>query len=293
MATLPIRTLTKPSTLNGLSNGNLPSSILTKIGVGNAIMEITAARAFIAMFAAARAAGFIIREVGDYRPFLEQFNLFLSRYKPVSYEVWLATPKEHRKTWNNAGIYGFNSIYWIKKDFSLATAATPGDSNHGWGLALDIAEEYDGDPSPDGIRTAFVNWLVANALTYGICAELQSEVWHWRYYTGDAIPAAVLAFEQGNLPPPPEPDPTPPPSTGDRVISVTAEMTEVKLGSNSTDVKRLQCLLRDFFGQAMVTIDGQFGPKTEEGLKNVQRALSLKDDGICGPATWKKMLELP
>ena len=78
------------------------------------------------------------------------------------------------------------------------------------------------------------------------------------------------------------------------MISVTATMTEVKLGSNSTDVKRLQVLCKYFYGQAMITvIDGQFGNQTLEALKNVQRALGLLDDGICGPATWKKMLELP
>jgi peptidoglycan hydrolase-like protein with peptidoglycan-binding domain len=297
--TLPIKPVVKPSTLVGQTNGQLNVALLTLVGVGSGVMELTAARAFRAMFNAARVAGFVIREVGDYRTFNEQINLFWSRYKPVTQGVYSTTPSAHRRYWAMAPQYGYTSAYWIKKDFNSASVATPGTSNHGWGLALDIAEEYDTDPEPDGIRQIFVDWLCVNADRYGICAELQSEKWHWRYYLGDAVPQAVLDYE-ANIPPPPppepvpEPEPEPEPPTGDRVISVTAEMTEVKFGSESADVKRLQCLLKYFYGQAMITvIDGKFGNQTKEALINVQRALGLTADAICGPQTWKKMLELP
>jgi peptidoglycan hydrolase-like protein with peptidoglycan-binding domain len=294
--TLPIKPVIKPSTLVGQNNGQLSTSLLTLVGVGSGVMEITAARAFRAMFAAARLAGFVIREVGDYRTFLEQVNLFWARYKPVTREVYDATPSAHRRYWAMALTYGYTSAYWIKKDFGFASVATPGNSNHGWGLALDIAEEYDGDPEPDGIRQVFVDWICIHADSYGICAELDSEKWHWRYYAGDQVPQAVLDYEAG-MPDPLPPDPPikpPTPPTGDRVISVTAEMTEVKFGSTGNDVKRLQVLCKYFYGQAMITvIDGSFGNQTKEALINVQRALGITADAICGPQTWKKMLELP
>lgn len=208
--TLPISSTVKlPSTLSGFSNGQLPSEVLSLIGVGNAYMEKTAARAFRAMFAEARTLGFEIRQVGDYRSFTEQLNLFLSRYKPVDYEVYRTTESKHRKYWPEATSYGYNSKWWIKRDFRYATAAVPGTSNHGWGLALDIAEELDTDPTPEGISQRFVTWLSNNAGRYGVSAELLSEPWHWRYYTGDDLPEAVLRYE-GVIPPP---NPTPPITT--------------------------------------------------------------------------------
>ena len=290
-------TVVLPSTLTGVSNGQVPADKLSPIGVGNAVMEYTAARAFRAMFALARLAGFVIREVGDYRSYQEQLSLFLSRYRPVSLTEYQATPTAHRKYWAQARSLGYTSQYWIKKNFSLATAAVPGSSNHGWGLALDIAEETDGDPGPEGITPAFVSWLVANARKFGISAELQSEAWHWRYCTGDAVPAAVIAYEQGT--PPPDPTP-PPPTTGDVPIVVTANMTKVQQGSTGADVKRLQAILLHVFGQTsqITVVDGIFGPKTKEAVMNAQRILqggypTLVVDGIVGPMTWQAILQDP
>lgn len=71
------------------------------------------------------------------------------------------------------------------------------NSNHGLGLAVDVGEERDGDAGTESIDAGTVAWLIGNAHLYGFSAELQSEPWHWRYFAGDAIPPAVLAFEQG------------------------------------------------------------------------------------------------
>lgn len=35
-----------------------------------------------------------------------------------------------------------------------------------------------------------------------------------------------------------------------------------------------------------VTIDGEFGPRTEAAVKMLQKANKLEEDGICGPNTW-------
>jgi LAS superfamily LD-carboxypeptidase LdcB len=66
-------------------------------------------------------------------------------------------------------------------------AAAPGTSNHGWGLAVDFAEELDGDTQPESVSAKFVKWLIRNAATYGFSAEVQSEPWHWRYVAGDKL----------------------------------------------------------------------------------------------------------
>lgn len=274
---LPIAPMALPSTLRGVENGKLPADLLSKIGVGTARMEKTAARAFIAMFADARKAGFDIRHVGDYRPFDQQLNLFLSRYEPASLASYTATPSARRKKWDDAGKYGYNSVYWVKKKINgsyPATAATPGNSNHGWGLALDIAEEYDKDSSPDPIRQVFVDWLISNAHRYGISAELQSEPWHWRYVSGDRVPEAVLAYERGAKPTPPAP-------AGSSLV-FDFPGVNLALGSKGAAVKLVQAVVG-------AKTDGDFGPATERRVVAWQNANELEGTGVVDRKTWKAM----
>lgn len=274
MPTLPIAPMTLPSTLAGQKNGLLPDHLLAEIGVGRARMEKTAARAFRAMFHEARKNGFDPRHVGDYRSYEAQKQLFLSRYKPVSLAVYTVTPSSRCKRWPDAPQHGFNSTYWVKiqrADGSYpATAATPGMSNHGWGLALDIAQELDGDSAPESISGVFVQWLIDNAKRWGISAELQSEPWHWRYVAGDAIPQAVFDFENG----------VESPATAPIVLRYPG--TPIRLGSQGDAAKIVQHMIG-------AKVDGWFGPQSVEALKDWQRSRNLTPDGICGPATWKAM----
>lgn len=277
--TLPITPLVMPSTLRGAQNGKLPNEILDQIGVPGALMERTAARAFRAMLAEMRKGGFEPRQVGHYRTFQQQLNLFLSRYQEASQTTFNNTPGAHRKQWNAATQNGYNSIYWVKKLINgkyPATAATPGSSNHGWGLALDMAEEYDADSAPDPIRSQWVKWLVDNARRYGISAELQSEPWHWRYVAGDNIPQAVLDFESGNpVPVTPAHNPTP-------VLVFAYPGTPLRLGSKGESVKLIQ-------GVVGAKVDGDFGPATDRRVREWQLRNNLLADGVIGPVTWKKM----
>lgn len=209
--TLPINNSIKvPSTSSQYANGNLPANVLQQVQFveTTCLCEPTAARAFTACFAAAKKAlpSLRIKDVGDYRSVQAQITLFVDkgpntdgRYKPVSQAEYNNTPAAHRKIWSIASKYGYNSIYWIKNyakfGYWPATAATPESSNHGRGLAIDVAEEYDNDSAADPISVAFVTWLCNNAPRFGIFASLTSEPWHWQYVTGDSIPQAVLDYE--------------------------------------------------------------------------------------------------
>jgi hypothetical protein len=281
--TLPITSVSMPTTLVGKQNGMLPDHILTTIGVGSARMEVTAARSFVAMFAEARRVlGVTLKHVGDYRPYGVQLSMFLDRYEPVSFVVYAVTAPSNRKKWAT----GVPSQWWRKKkrgDGSYpATAATPGASNHGWGLALDIAEEYDNDPSPDPIRDRFVQWLCDNASRYGISAELQSEAWHWRYFAGDRIPQATLDYERsqgilgGNAG-----NSTAPAVTGPALVYSYPGVPLV-LGSQGESVKLVQAVVG-------AKPDGDYGPATERRVKVWQSSKGLKADGIVGAVTWKRM----
>lgn len=211
--TLPINnTVVRPSTSKDYENGKFPASALVQVPnvMTKCLMDRTAARAFEAMFALAiKMIGHIVKDVGDFRDFQEQITLFVDkgpntpgRYIPVTKTKYDSIPAEHRKIWSQAGLYGYNSVYWIKNyakfGYWPATAATPGTSNHGFGLALDVAEEYDNDPAPDPITEVFVGWLCVYAPKFGIYASLKSEKWHWQYIRGDNIPQAVLDYESDN-----------------------------------------------------------------------------------------------
>lgn len=53
----------------------------------------------------------------------------------------------------------------------------------------------------------------------------------------------------------------------------------IQRGSTGDAVRQAQCLLG-------VTVDGAFGPETEEAVVSVQAEHGLLTDGIVGPDTW-------
>lgn len=177
---LPISKLTMPSCLFKQENGKIDQSLLIPCGVGSFKMVEPAARAMRAMVAAVSKLGIQVRTTGTYRTYAQQEALFRSRYQ---LEPILGRPT---KKWRGRT--------WYQKP-RTAMAAVPGTSNHGLGLAIDFAEERNGDRAVESVSDRFVRWLVNNAANYGFSAELQSEPWHWRYVAGDQIPLAVLEFE--------------------------------------------------------------------------------------------------
>lgn len=62
----------------------------------------------------------------------------------------------------------------------------------------------------------------------------------------------------------------------------------LKLGSKGQEVKTLQMKLNNF-GYNLV-VDGIFGPKTDETVRDFQKKNGLVVDGIVGPKTWAKLL---
>ena len=89
---------------------------------------------------------------------------------------------------------------WQGKKYYLkpgkAPSATPGNSDHGWGLAIDAANCYEG--------SALLTWLLGDgfmtseALKYGFTWAVADsnnpnfEPWHLQYVTGDTWTQYVL-----------------------------------------------------------------------------------------------------
>ena len=292
---LPIKKITMPSDLEHQSNGRVNASLLRPVGSGR--LHHLAARAFDALYvnAIAHAPGGLHLTAtygGWYRSYADQESLFRRRYSPNG---------------EGGGCKTWEGKRWCKKDSKLATAATPGKSNHGWGLAIDTA--YDDDLS-DGVGSddaAWIKshegwpWLLANAHRFGFSWELQSEPWHIRYVAGDRVPAEVLAWEKfsgtGTLPgpdpdtgsesPTPGPGPTPPPPSKGTKLNWLNECKKNSSGNIPNTVGILQGLLKSL-GYS-IQVDGSFGHETDNAVRWFQGVRKLKVDGVCGPKTWSAL----
>ena len=68
-------------------------------------------------------------------------------------------------------------------------------------------------------------------------------------------------------------------------VESAPSLPTLRRGSKGDDVKYLQRLLNDFLSSNL-TIDGDFGSKTEAAVKQAQEFFGLKVDGIVGSKTW-------
>lgn len=76
--------------------------------------------------------------------------------------------------------------------------------------------------------------------------------------------------------------------------SYKINVKQIKVGSSGKLVKLLQKLLYSRGMYSKLSIDGEFGPKTEKAVKKYQKWIAehgggLAIDGICGPATWTSL----
>ena len=160
---------------------------------------------------------------------------------------------------------------------------------------------------------------VADSVLFGLHDMGTNESWHtgpveirgfdgWKN-RGRRLPVPGFQFPDGTPPPPvvvePPVDPVPPvqppvqppvtPAPGGTYM-ITVNVSELKKGSTGERVEKMQAILNvNFteFKKDWLTVDGQFGPVTEEKVKGVQAFFGLKADGICGPKTWEVLINLP
>jgi LAS superfamily LD-carboxypeptidase LdcB len=171
----PSKTLVIPKELRTVENGRLDEGTLANIKCGGKMWK-WAALSFNMMFDTAKKDGIVFKNEGDYRPYARQLAMFKDRYSLVD---------EGRKPQVIRKFEG--KVWYLKKRKS--PSATPGTSNHGLGLAIDLEVK---DPK-------VLAWLCANASKYGFYLQgsdpshPEFEAWHWQYCFGDNPPAIVQA----------------------------------------------------------------------------------------------------
>lgn len=179
---LPVAKMVLPQDLKGCQNGKLPKSLLRPIAPSGQ-MHHYAATSWAMLRELAAEEGLDLVHVGDYRPFEQQMALFRSRMKPFP---------DAKKNVQVTRI--FNGEKWFLH--VGAPVATPGTSNHGWGLAIDAALKTKAgvvtiSTKPKGAKRSGLEFLLAEAPALGWSWELQSEPWHIRYVAGDKTPAPL------------------------------------------------------------------------------------------------------
>ena len=174
-----------PKDLAKHDNGKLPASLLRRISPSGQ-MHHRAAKSWEVLRELAAKEGLDLVHVGDYRPYHQQLSLFKSRMKPF--------PNAKKTTQT---VRTFNGEKWYLHNG--APVATPGTSNHGWGLAIDAAVKTRGKrggvvsitTKPRIAKRSGLEFLLAEAESLGWSWELQSEPWHIRYVAGDKIPVRL------------------------------------------------------------------------------------------------------
>ena len=179
---LPVAKMVLPQDLKGCENGKLPKSLLRPISPSGQ-MHHYAATSWMMLRELAAEEGLDLVHVGDYRPYAQQVALFMSRMKPF--------PDAKR---NVQVTRIFNGEKWFLH--VGAPVATPGTSNHGWGLAIDAALKTKAgvvtiSTKPKGAKRSGLEFLLAEAPALGWSWELQSEPWHIRYVAGDKTPVPL------------------------------------------------------------------------------------------------------
>ena len=294
MSELYIDKLTPPKDVAGHKPGKLPDALLSKVDGGR--LHWLAANAWKALKAAAAADGIELKptSVGDlYRSYDSQLRVFLERYT---------------KEPNGNSTRTFEGVKWYKKSPKLASLAAPGTSQHNSGLAVDVH-------TASGER---LKWMVANCRKFGWSWEVvPEEPWHIRYTQGDNVPEAVKAWMDAN---PAEvckagevtaPAAAPAPAPAARPAAAPAAASEdsepagdgnaqvrrgkanaagnpvLRLGSKGSAVRTLQQLLNK--AGVKCTVDGDFGPKTEQAVSEFKKKVGLKENGVVNHKTWAKL----
>ena len=182
--TLPVFPALRPPDMAGVQNGQLPGHMLVKVEMAGADARCHPefARALRALIHDCKAAtGADLTTIGHYRSLERQIELLKERYvrAPSGSRFW-------------------DGSWWRK--VSGATVATPGTSDHGWGLAIDGAVWDARRGEAIGIaESAAWPFIRAHLTDYGLCWAWQDEdeePWHWHLFQIGA-PAVVGGGDPG------------------------------------------------------------------------------------------------
>lgn len=279
---LRVERMKRPTDLAGKTNGVLDRSVHVPViipGSGTTWMHHLAARAWAVLAARCKAeTGVVLSSVGVWRPIEVQISGFKRSYLD-HFDATLCTTL-HQRVWNGVRFY-------LRRN--TLPKAVPGTSEHGWGLAVDVAVWAGGRKvAITQSKTAWA-WLKAHVIEHGFSWAYPTEGTddpHIQYFAGDKLPPTVIEFEQTQGLTPHTPLPVPP-SSG--ALPVPPPPT-VMMGDRDADVVALQQHLAAL-GLYTLKVDGRCGERTVAAIRELQERLAAaglytgRIDGVYGPRT--------
>ena len=246
----------------------------------------------------------------------------------VTFDVLRNTFEPHMHP--EAARRGFGFILYQGGKFGVGGGyRPPGTQPNKPGFAPPGESFHEGQPFPSGLYYAAWDMVVVNPgkvhrspnwsevpaqgsvlagqygwhMNVGPPGAKGSEAWHaqpieldgWRTWNNRG--RFDLQFNRPILVVPPKPPvpqpPTPPPATQPVTQGVTVEFTSRNLveGSVGNDVKFFQRQLNDISGAGLL-LDGHYGPKTTQAVRNWQIFFGLFNDGQMGPKTQRSIIEI-
>lgn len=235
------------------ANGQLPASQLALIPGTNQYIRADLVGAVTALRAAFKAHfGKELRVTDGYRSDSSQERIFRERYT-TNYS---RSAKIDKRTWNG-------QTWWRLPGY--ASASTPGQSNHGWGQAIDFGSGVN-----TSLTSAEHRWMRANAPRFGWTHPAWArkrpylEPWHW-----EGVPVAGFVNNPGS-------------STGDWNYTDTPGMIPDLEEIDLKDDERawLKALFEDRkkMHDAAWTV-GQIKPQTDR-LRGIQEKVDLINWGV-------------
>jgi hypothetical protein len=155
-------------------------------------------------------------------------------------------------------------VDWFKKKGAWATKATR--PKPGWIVFFDFPNDGIGRPSHTGLVEGVASdgrIITIEGNTNGAGSRTGGNVMrHYRSVGSGIIGYGMVSYASAALSHP-----------------------VLKLGSKGAAVKELQMKLNKVSG-AGLTVDGDFGGRTDVAVRNFQRFFGLPPDGVVGPKTW-------
>ena len=163
---------------------------------------------------------------------------------------------------------------WVEND---AHVPNPGDI-----VLYDWDDSGNGDNKGGSDHVGIVEKVSGNSITviegnYSNAVKRRTLKVNGRYIRGDIVPKYDAEEEAKTV--------------EEEKEMCTVEIQVLKKGEKGSAVKAMQILLAGNGCKCgSAGADGDFGSATEKALKQYQGKKNLEADGICGPATWAKLL---
>jgi peptidoglycan hydrolase-like protein with peptidoglycan-binding domain len=218
------------------------------------------------------------------------------------YEGKIWCPRTQNATWmarrsgsvyftGNTFLYDSYGTIFEGRGWGVVGAHTLNYNSQGHGFAF--LGDGDHELTPEALES--LRWLVAESdRRYGTKPIRGHRDVFATHCPGDWIYGRLGSLRDGPAPPSPGPIVLPsPPVTGDDYYSVEVMVTQLPVlrrGAKGQYVKNMQGLM--VANGCILTIDGDFGPTTERELGAWQGRAQIGSDSICGPATWRRLLDI-